>query len=109
MELLTIASLDRIKMTNKQFLVDGMLSGTGIRNATEGGYIKPSELGISHGLSERISVWLSGYADLHYGQYKDDSQRKILDVEGMEICYLLRKERPDLKFDYFSDARMEKM
>jgi hypothetical protein len=41
--------------------IDGMCSGTGIRDSVTGGYICPSELGLSEGLVARIDRWVKRY------------------------------------------------
>ncbi len=86
--------------------VDGMLSGTGIRESVEGGYLEPSELGVSRELSERIVLWLRAYEEAHFGQFGDKKQNAKLDEEGLLICRLLEHELPDAKIEYFSSADM---
>lgn len=87
--------------------VDGMLSGTGIRDSVEGGYISPKELGLSSILKDKISKWLSQYEDAHYNQYEDKAQIVELDAEGLDICKMLKEEIPDSKINYYSDAEMK--
>jgi len=87
-------------------IVDGMLSGTGIRDAVEGGYIEHDDLGLSSSLSARISSWLACYEESHYEQFQDSKQVGYLDAEGLKICSLLQSELPDSKISYFSNARM---
>jgi hypothetical protein len=41
--------------------VDGMLSGTGIRDSLTGKYLDPSEVGFSPELIRRIEKWLIDY------------------------------------------------
>lgn len=90
----------------KHLIVDGYLSGTGIRNKTEGGYISPQELGISRTLTEDIRLWLDRYWNAFYAQYRDREAVKRLDEEGRRIAARLQAERPDDKIEYFSDAEM---
>jgi hypothetical protein len=42
----------------RNLIVDGMLSGTGIRDGDAGGYIEPNEVGLSAGLAKRIAKWV---------------------------------------------------
>ena len=86
--------------------VDGMLSGTGIRDSVEGGYLEPSELCVSDELSKRFSLWLRAYEDAHFAQFVDKKQNAKLDEEGLVICRLLEREFPDAKIEYFSSAEM---
>ncbi len=91
----------------KYLTVDGMLSGTGIRDSIEGEYLKPEELGLSSELINKISDWLSCYEIAHYEQYEDGYQVTKLDEEGLEICSMLKVELPDSKIEYYSNADMK--
>ncbi len=55
----------------KYLTVDGLLSGTGIRNSIEGGYIDPRALGISRDLVSRIEGWLRLYEEAHFDGFSD--------------------------------------
>lgn len=92
----------------KYLTVDGMFSGTGIRDSIEGGYINPDKLGISLELKQKISRWLNRYEDEHYAQYEDKSIVSKLDEEGIEICQLLKSEMPESKVEYYSAAETKK-
>lgn len=85
------------------------MSGTGIRDSVEGGYLEPRELGVSCELAEEISSWLKGYEDAHYDQYQDQAMVAALDDEGLRICRQLRKELVGVKVEYYSSARMQRM
>ena len=87
--------------------VDGCLSGTGIRDSVEGGYLEPAELGLSARLLERISSWQRSYEDAHYEQFSDKKRNAELDQEGLAICQLMENEIPDAKIQYFSGAEMK--
>ncbi len=58
-------------MTMKYLTVDGMFSGTGVRDSVEGGYLNLQKLELSGQLIARISAWLSDYEDAHFMQYED--------------------------------------
>ena len=92
-------------MTNI-LLLDGMLSGTGIRDRVAGGYVEPVDLGLSLPLVSAISRWLSAYEDLHYKGFSDAGEIDRLDREGLEIAARLQLELPDRRIGYFSNARM---
>ena len=96
-------------MNNVSLVVDGMLSGTGIRNAHEGGYIEPNEIGVSAALCEEISSWLERYEDAHFHQYEDAEINQSLDKEGIEIAVKLRSEIPNATISYFSSAELQEM
>lgn len=88
--------------------VDGMLSGTGIRDNVQGGYIAPVSLGLSAALVERIAQWLAQYEDAHFRQYPSEAEVDDLDVEGQTIARLVNEELPSSKVEYFSGATMSK-
>lgn len=86
-----------------------MLSGTGLRDRANGGYLRPSEIGISHALKSRIEAWLSDYEDAHHRQFGDPNRNERLDREGMAIAQLVRLELPNAKVGYFSNANMREI
>lgn len=92
----------------RYLIVDGMLSGTGIRDAVEGGYADPATLGLSQGLRLRLAEWLRRYAEAHFRQYDRPGESAALDEEGAAITRLVRTELPGSKVDYFSSATMSK-
>lgn len=91
----------------KYLIIDASLSGTGVRNQIEGGYILPTELGISELLVTRISNWLKNYELEHYRGYSNKKKILLLDEEGRAISRLILSELPNVKVKYFSDAKME--
>ncbi len=91
----------------RYLIVDGMLSGTGIRDAVEGGYVDLEQLGISRSLQSDINVWVARYESSHYAQFNDSEEVDALDNEGVSLCKRLRSELSDSKIEYFSNARMQ--
>jgi hypothetical protein len=91
-------------MNNAVMVIDGMLSGTGIRDGVNGGYLEPSELGVSERLEQRISAWLSRYENAHFHNYEDQDINKVLDQEGADIARELAVELPSVTVKYFSNA-----
>jgi hypothetical protein len=90
-------------------IIDGMLSGTGIRDGNAGGYLVPSELGVSHELDSRISGWLRRYENAHYFQFEDASENQRLDSDGIGIARALKAEFPGMKITYFSNAKLKEI
>ena len=90
-------------------IVDGMLSGTGIRDADAGGYLEANEVGVSPDLAKRIAKWLLDYEAAHYHQFIDQAKNKRLDEEGIAITRLIREELPGTQVDYFSNAELRKI
>lgn len=90
----------------KYLVIDAALSGTGIRDKYEGGYIEPEDLGLSLATKQRLNEWLSKYENEHYNGFTDDNIINELDQEGKEIALMIKKELSEVKIEYFSDARM---
>lgn len=91
----------------KRLIVDGMLSGTGIRDGINGGYIELEDLNISSKLMDKISQWLKKYEYAHYSQFNDITENESLDFEGLSIANLLKNESPEFDVKYFSNATMK--
>jgi hypothetical protein len=89
--------------------VDGMMSGTGIRDSVRGGHLEPANLGVSDLLAGRVADWLKRYEIAHMGQYRDKERVAKLDEEGLLICVALRAELPEAKIEYYSDALMRRL
>lgn len=96
-------------MNHLVLLVDGMLSGTGVRDAANGGYLEPSEIGLSETLQSRIVTWLACYEDAHFHQFGDPATNEALDKEGVEIVKKIRAELPSATVGYFSNADMREI
>jgi len=90
----------------KYLVIDAALSGTGIRDKYEGGYIEPEDLGLSLATKQRLNEWLLKYENEHYNGFTDDNIINELDQEGKEIALMIKKELSKVKIEYFSDARM---
>ncbi|MGL5166693.1 MAG: hypothetical protein ACRC9K_12475 [Afipia sp.] len=96
-------------MASRSLIVDGMLSGTGVRDAVAGGYVKLNEIGLSSGLVTRIANWLLAYENAHYYQFNDNLENERLDKEGRAIAREVQEELPGAKIEYFSNAEMRKI
>lgn len=90
-------------------IIDGMLSGTGIRDALNGGYLEPSAIGLSKTLRDRLEKWHSKYEEAHFSGYGDSVCIETLVREGFEIVELAKQELPKVVIEYYSDAKMQKM
>ncbi len=96
-------------MTPRYIAVDGMLSGTGIRNTVAGGYIEPTQLGLSSDLIAHIKRWLKQYEEAHYTGFGDHTEVEKLDQEGIKISQKLQSELPQSKVEYYSHAQSSKL
>lgn len=90
----------------RYLVVDASLSGTGIRDKYEGGYLAPEDLGLSPVAIERLNEWLIKYENEHYKGFANDNVIQELDREGKEIASMIKRELAEVKLEYFSDARM---
>jgi hypothetical protein len=90
----------------RHLIIDGMLSGTGVRDAAAGGYLAPNDVGLSTDLIKRIANWLIEYENAHYHQFGDKLENDRLDQEGAAIAMCVQEELPDTRVEYFSNAQM---
>jgi hypothetical protein len=66
----------------QHLIIDGMLSGTGVRDGAVGGYLDLKNVGLSADLTKRIEAWLIAYESAHYSQFGDKAVNDRLDQEG---------------------------
>ena len=90
----------------RYLVVDASLHGTGIRDKYNGGYVSPSDLGLSSKIIEKITQWLLQYENEHYNGYINERNIDKLDREGKEIASIIKSELREVNMAYFSDARM---
>ena len=90
-----------------RLLIDGMLSGTGIRDRTNGGYIDPKALALSPPLVDDLRIWLSQYEDAHYAGFGDAEVVSALDLRGVALARRVAMERADDEVGYFSNAHLK--
>jgi hypothetical protein len=93
----------------RYLIIDGMLSGTGVRDPFNGGYLDPNEAGFSPELVRRIEKWVSDYETAHYRQFNDEAENQRLDQEGIEIARQAQAQLPETKVEYFSNIQMKKI
>jgi hypothetical protein len=89
---------------HRYLIVDGMISGTGIRGEYEGEYIDPKLLKISLELIGKLNNWHERYKQEFYNNYADETKVQQLDKEGVEISRDVSNEIENCKVSYFSDA-----
>lgn len=90
----------------KYLTVDGMVSGTGIRDDRK--YIDPDSLRLSSELVKRLKVWHESYQTEFYKGYENESLTRSLDKEGIEISKAVIKEYGECKVEYLSDSTLKK-
>ena len=96
-------------MKTKHLIVDGMLSGTGIRDGDHGGYLSPLDLGVSADLASKISEWLQRYENAHFFQFENEVENRNLDLEGIGIARSLKTELAKAKVAYFSNVKLKEI
>jgi len=94
-----------LSLVTTDFLIDGMLSGTGVRDAVEGGYLQPEAIGLSTSLVADVVDWQRRYEDAHFAEFPEDTVAS-LDVEGLALRLRVQAELPDKSIGYFSNGRM---
>ena len=90
----------------KYLIIDAELNGTGIRDCYNGGYISLAELSLSSEIVNEFNEWVLKYEREHYNGFKNDDLIKQLDKQGKNIALKIKKELPEHKIEYFSNARM---
>ena len=90
----------------RYLVIDAALSGTGIRDKYQGGYIDPEDLNLSLAIKQKLKEWLSKYENEHFNGFTDEGIIKELDQEGIEIALIIKNELSEVKLEYFSDALM---
>ena len=90
----------------KYLVIDAYVSGTGIRDKYEGGYIFPKDLGLNNDIVNQINVWLSKYENEHFNGFVNGDIITELDKEGKEIAEKIKDKLVDIKIEYFSAAKM---
>lgn len=96
------------RMTHLYLIVDGMLSGTGIRDGIEGGYIELGDLGLPVEFMTDFSEWLHRYENAHFEGFKNKSHLAALDVQGITLSKRLGEVLTHSKIEYFSSGEMRK-
>lgn len=91
-------------MVTTTLIVDGMIAGTGIRDAVEGGYLEAAKVGISAELAKTLSEWHAEYAAASRESFSDPDAVAELDQKGLAIRSQIADELPDQIVGYYSDA-----
>jgi hypothetical protein len=89
-------------------LIDGMLSGTGVRDAVQGGYLQPEAVGLSTSLGADVADWQRRYEDTHFAGFPKAGVAS-LDEEGLALRLRVQAELPVKSVGYFSNGRMTRL
>lgn len=94
-------------MQFRELIVDGKMSGTGVRSPEGDYFLNHDDIPISRELSNRIEVWLMAHQVQHFKQFRDEPMNDVLDREGLQIAYALKAEHPHSNVRYFSDITLK--
>lgn len=86
----------------RHLIVDGMFSGTGVRDAVDGGFVDLSDLGISVQLANDLASWVLRFEAAHYRQFRNSLEVVDLELTGTELARRLKSELADTKIQYCS-------
>jgi hypothetical protein len=90
------------------FLIDGMLSGTGVRDAFNGGYLDPRDIGLSEALTGEIADWQQRYEEAHFDGFPEGLVAQ-LDQRGLAFVAQAKAELPDIEIGYFSSGLLKRL
>ena len=93
---------------NVTLLIDGMMSGTGVRDAVNGGYLELGELGLSDRIVRDIRDWQADYRTAHIEGHPPEKVA-ALDKAGLALMARLQTELPDKKIGYYSDGLLTRL
>lgn len=91
-----------------ELLVDGMMSGTGIRDAINGGYVELADLNLSESLAREIRDWQSDCRTVHIEGHPSD-RVSVLDEEGLSLMARVQAELPNKSVGYYSDGLLKRL
>ncbi len=90
------------------YLIDGMLSGTGVRDAINGGYPAPRDIGLSEALADEIADWQQRYEEAHFDGFPEGLVTE-LDQQGLALTLQAGSELPDIEIGYFSNGQLKRL
>jgi len=90
------------------YLIDGMLSGTGVRDAINGGYPAPRDIGLSKALTDEVTDWQRRYEEAHFDGFPEDLVAE-LDQQGLDLAAQAGIELPDIEIGYFSNWQLKRL
>ncbi len=93
----------------KYITIDGMISGTGIKDTYNREWIEIDDLQLPDDLIARFQIWLKKYQKEHFSGFADVYVVESLDKEGLEICEQMHHELPEIKIEYFSAGKCKKI
>jgi hypothetical protein len=89
-------------------LIDGMLSGTGVRDAVSGGYVEPKAIGLSASLAAELVAWQRRYEEAHFADFPEHVVA-ALDDEGLVLASRADAELRGRSVGYFSHGSTKRL
>ena len=75
----------------KYLIIDASLSGTGVRDPINGGYMDLCQLDLGVKITEEIKDWLKNYQQEHFQGFKNQKNIEVLDNQGIVIAKKIKK------------------
>lgn len=94
---------------SRDIYLDGILSGTGIRDIVHGGYIELSKLPLKKSTQDTITKWLSEYEDQHYEGFENTFECDLLDKRGLLLALAISEELEGYSVRYFSSYLLKEL
>ena len=85
-----------------------MLSGTGVRDGINGGYVEPQDARFSEQLSSEIAAWQQRYETAHFAGFPEEIVG-ALDDEGIKLTSKANGELGGHAIGYYSHGRMKRL
>ncbi|MEP3893167.1 MAG: hypothetical protein ABJN52_04130 [Litorimonas sp.] len=93
----------------KYLTVDAMPTGTGVRDSLGGGFYSLEELNVPSYLIEEFATWIANYKMVIQSATPKAIDIEQLDRVGLGLCRKLSSELSDVKVEYFSEGKSEKI
>lgn len=93
----------------KYLTIDEMMSGTGVRDSVEGGYLSLDTLSLSDDLIHDPREWLDEYRKQHISGYSDVFIINDFDSIEISLAVELKKQVIDAEVDYYSDEKQKRI
>lgn len=85
-----------------------MLSGTGVRDAISGGYVKPEAIGLSASLAAELVAWQRRYEEAQFAGFPRAVVAE-LDDEGLVLASRADTELRGISVGYFSHGSTKRL
>ena len=84
------------------------MSGTGVRDVVNGGYVELDAIGLSASLVGDLRIWLQKYEEAHFAGFPGETVTK-LDKEGLGLASRAQSEVSGRRFGYYSNGQIKRL